>query len=47
MREHRPEDAGVVERVDERRRHARLLDNLRVLADQRLKRTGDINERAH
>jgi pimeloyl-ACP methyl ester carboxylesterase len=46
-REHGPEDAGVVERIDERRRHAPLFDSLRVLADQRLKGARDIDERPH
>ena len=44
-RQHRPEDAGVVERLDQRRRNAPVVKRRRVLADQRLERTRDLEER--
>ena len=45
-REQRPEDAGVVERRRELRRDAPLVKGRRVRQDQRLKRAGDLDERA-
>ena len=44
-RQHRLEDAGVVERLDQRRRNAPLLKSRRVLADQRLQAVRDVDER--
>ena len=46
-REHRLEDPRVVQRLHERRRDAPLLEDLRVLTDQRFEAARDIDEVRH